>query len=281
MRWRVGRGSGNIEDRRGMGGAIGGVGIGGVVLALIGYFVFGIDPQQMMNSGLVGGGAQQEGVRGAPQDEGGQFVSQIIGSTEDVWSREFAEAGRQYEPPTTVLYEQGTGTGCGYGQAALGPFYCPADRSIYLDLNFFRQLETQFGAPGEFARAYVIAHEVGHHIQTLTGTSAEVRRAQQAARSQGEANSYSVRLELQADCYAGVWARQSNAARQWLEAGDVEAGMRAASAVGDDTLQRRGGGGVQPDSFTHGSSEQRVRWFTIGYQSGDPDACDTLNAARL
>ena len=281
MRWRTGRGSGNIEDRRGMGGAVGGIGVGGIVIALIAYFVFGIDPQEVLDSGVASGVQQQEGVMGAPTDEEGQFVSQIAGSTEEVWDAEFREANLQYRPPTTVLYEQGTMTGCGLGQSAMGPFYCPADQRIYLDLAFFRKLESDFGAPGEFARAYVIAHEVGHHVQTLLGRSAEVRRAQQAARSQEEANSYSVRLELQADCYAGVWAKQSNDRRRWLDPGDVEAGMRAASAVGDDTLQQRSQGRVAPDSFTHGSSEQRVRWFTIGLQSGDPDVCDTFGAGRL
>jgi len=279
MRWQVGRGSGNIEDRRGLGGAVGGLGVGGIVLALIGYFVFGIDPSTIMSSGVVSGA--QEGKMGQPTDEEGRFVSQILGSTEEVWAAQFQQAGRNYTPPTTVLYEQGTVTGCGVGQAAMGPFYCPADQKIYIDLSFFRQLETQFGAPGEFARAYVIAHEVGHHVQALLGQSAEVRRAQQAARSEAEANSYSVRLELQADCYAGVWARQSDTARRWLESGDVEAGLRAAAAVGDDTLQKRSQGRVAPDSFTHGSSDQRVRWFTIGLQSGDPASCDTFNAARL
>ena len=279
MRWGLGRGSGNIEDRRGLGPVAGGVGIGGVVLALLGYFVFGIDPQQTL--GMVqgaGGAQQQQGEMGAPTDEGGRFASQILGSTEEVWGAIFRQAGQQYAPPTTVIYTQGTTTGCGFGQSAMGPFYCPADRRIYLDLDFFKQLETQFGAPGEFARAYVIAHEVGHHIQTLTGTSAQVRQAQQGARSQGEANEYSVRLELQADCYAGVWAKHSNDQRGWLDPGDVEAGMRAASAVGDDALTK---GRVSPDAFTHGTSEQRTRWFTIGYQSGDPDSCDTLRAPRL
>ncbi|HYC33393.1 MAG TPA: neutral zinc metallopeptidase, partial [Gemmatimonadales bacterium] len=249
-------------------------------IALIAYFVFGVDPQQIMGSGLVQG-TQEPGKMGAPTDEEGAFVSQITGSTEDVWTGEFREAGRDYRPPTTVLYEQGTATGCGFGASAMGPFYCPNDQRIYLDLSFFRQLESDFGAPGEFARAYVIAHEVGHHVQTLLGQSEQVRRAQAAAGSEAEANSYSVRLELQADCYAGVWARQSNDTRQWLDPGDVEAGMRAASAVGDDTLQRRTQGRVAPDSFTHGSSDQRVRWFTIGLQSGDPDSCDTFGASRL
>lgn len=278
MRWGSGRGSGNIEDRRGLGPGAAGVGVGGIVLALIGYFVFGIDPQQTLGMVQGAGGEQQQGAMGAPVDEEGKFADQILGSTEDVWGEIFREAGQSYQPPITVLYTQGTNTGCGYGQAAMGPFYCPNDRKVYLDLSFFKQLESQFGAPGEFARAYVIAHEVGHHVQTLTGTSSRMRQAQEAAGSRGEANEQSVRLELQADCYAGVWAKRSNDQRGWLDPGDVEAGMRAAAAVGDDALTQ---GRVSPDNFTHGTSEQRTRWFTIGFQSGDPDTCDTFRSPRL
>jgi predicted metalloprotease len=273
MRWQVGRGSSNISDRRGMGpAAIGGGGIGALVLVAIGYFVFG-DPNALQ--GLQQGAAvqQQPGVQGRPGDQGGEFVSQILGSTEDVWNAQFQG---DYQPPRTVLYEQATRTACGVGQAAMGPFYCPADRTVYLDLTFFRELDAKFGAPGDFAAAYVIAHEVGHHVQTLTGVSDQVRRAQRAAGSRAEANRYSMALELQADCYAGVWARQADAQRRWLDPGDIEAGLRAAAAVGDDTLQRRSSGRVVPDSFTHGSAAQRRQWFMTGYQSGDPTACDTF-----
>ncbi|HYF23977.1 MAG TPA: neutral zinc metallopeptidase [Caulobacteraceae bacterium] len=276
MRWQVGRGSGNISDRRGMGGAgLAGGGVGAVVLALIGYFVFG-DPNAL--SGMQGAAAPpaQQGAAGQPADDQGRFVSQILGSTEEVWGQAFAASGSRYTPPQTVLYEQATRTGCGVGQAAMGPFYCPADRGVYIDLSFFRQLDQQLGAPGDFARAYVIAHEVGHHVQTLTGASDMARRMG----AQGE-ESGAVRLELQADCYAGVWAAQSNRTRQWLEPGDVEEGLRAAAAVGDDTLQRRSRGTVVPDSFTHGTSEQRARWFRTGLQTGDPASCDTFRAPRL
>jgi predicted metalloprotease len=280
MRWRQGSGSGNIEDRRGL-GPVAGVGIGGIVLAIIGYAVFGIDPQETLS--VLGGatGEQQQGAVGTPSDEGGQFVSQILGSTEQVWSAQFEQMGKSYEPTTTVLYTEGTITGCGVGQAAMGPFYCPQDNKVYLDLAFFQQLDREFEAPGEFARAYVIAHEVGHHVQDLLGVSDQVERAQHASGSREEANGWSMRLELQADCYAGVWAARSDQARHWLDAGDVEAGLRAASAVGDDTIQRRTQGQVIPDSFTHGSAEQRMRWFRAGLERGDPNDCDTFNAGRL
>jgi predicted metalloprotease len=280
MRWREGSGSGNIEDRRGI-GPIGGVGIGGVILAIIGYAVFGIEPEQTMSvlNGVTG--EQQQGQVGTPNDEQGQFVAQVLGSTEQVWSAEFSKAGMEYRPTTTVLYTEGTITGCGVGQAAMGPFYCPQDQKVYLDLAFFNELAQKFGAPGDFARAYVIAHEVGHHVQLLTGVSGEVQRRMQAAGSQEEANGWSMRLELQADCYAGVWAKQSNDSRRWLDPGDLEAGLRAAAAVGDDTIQRRTQGQVIPDSFTHGSSEQRVRWFRRGFETGDSDACDTLSGRPL
>ncbi len=282
MRWQGGRRSGNIEDRRGMGaGAVGGVGVGGVVLALIGYFVFGIDPQQTMS--VIGGGAQQEqqaGQQGSPGDEAGAFVDVIETSTTDVWKRHFQAAGQSYEPPAAiVIYDRQTGTGCGMGQAAMGPFYCPADRKAYLDLTFWNDLEGRFGAGGDFARAYVIAHEIGHHVQNLTGQMERSRRLG----AQG-AESGAVRLELQADCYAGVWAAGASAAsggQVALEAGDLEEGMAAASAVGDDTIQKSTRGQVVPDSFTHGSSEQRVRWFRRGYETGDPGQCDTFAAGRL
>ena len=262
MRWREGSGSSNIEDRRGL-GPIGGIGVGGIILAIIGYALFGIEPEQTMSVLNSVTGEQQEGQVGTPSDEGGQFVSQIVGSTR------------------TVLYTTGTLTGCGVGQAAMGPFYCPQDRKVYLDLAFFNELEQNFGAPGEFARAYVIAHEVGHHVQLLTGVSETVSRRMQAAGSQEEANSWSIRQELQADCYAGFWAKKANDSRRWMDPGDLEAGLRAASAVGDDTIQRRTQGQVVPDAFTHGTAEQRVRWFTRGYESGDSDACDTFSSQAL
>lgn len=280
MRWREGRGSGNVEDRRGL-GPIGGIGVGGIILAIIGYALFGIAPEQTMSVLNSVTGEQQEGQVGTPGDEGGQFVDQILGSTEDVWAAEFRAAGLEYQPTRTVLYTAGTLTGCGVGQAAMGPFYCPQDRKVYLDLGFFNELEQNFGAPGDFARAYVIAHEVGHHVQLLTGVSEDVARRMQASGSQEEANSWSIRQELQADCYAGFWARKANDSRRWMDPGDLEAGLRAATAVGDDTIQRRTQGQVVPDAFTHGTAEQRVRWFTRGYESGDSDACDTFSSQAL
>jgi predicted metalloprotease len=283
MRWGGGRESGNIEDRRGLGPVgVGGVGLGGVVLALVGYFVFGIDPSTTMS--VVGGAQpqaeQQAGARGAPKDEGGRFVDVVSTSVDDVWSAIFKQQGQTYRPPAAVvLYDQATGTGCGMGQSAMGPFYCPQDQKVYLDLAFWQELETKFGAQGEAARAYVIAHEIGHHVQNLLGQSDQARRM--GARG---AESGSVRLELQADCYAGVWvahAPEVSGGQVQLDPKDVEDGLRAAAAVGDDTLQRQATGRVAPDSFTHGSSEQRMRWFRTGVSTGDPAACDTFRAARL
>ncbi|MFN3557843.1 MAG: neutral zinc metallopeptidase [Brevundimonas sp.] len=282
MRWEGGRRGGNIEDRRGMGGAgLAGGGIGALVLAAIGYFVFGIDPQttQQITSQLGGVGAAQEGKAGTPEDKAGLFVDVIGANIDDVWRSKI----QGYEPPTVVIYEQGTSTGCGMGQSAMGPFYCPTDQKVYLDLGFWQDMETQLGASGaDFARAYVIAHEYGHHIQTLTGTSDQVRQAQQRAGGEAEANRYSVALELQADCYAGVWAANASAVSNGqvaLTAGDLEEGLKTASAIGDDTLQRRSGGRVSPDSFTHGSSADRVSWLRRGYESGDPRVCDTFQGA--
>ena len=280
MRWEGGRRGGNIEDRRGMGpvGLAGG-GIGALVLAAIGYFVFGIDPSttQQITSQLGGVGAeQQQGKAGTPEDQAGQFVDVIGANIDDVWRTRL----QGYRPPTVVLYEQGTQTGCGMGQSAMGPFYCPTDQRVYLDLGFWQEMETQLGASGaDFARAYVIAHEYGHHVQTLTGASDQVRQAQQRASGEAEANRYSVALELQADCYAGVWAANASTVSNGqvaLSAGDLEEGLKTASAIGDDTLQRRSGGRVSPDSFTHGSSADRVAWLRRGYESGDPAVCDTF-----
>jgi len=280
MRWQGGQRGGGVEDRRGMGGgAVAGGGIGVAVLALIGYFVFGIDPSTttQIASQFGAAGSTQEGRQGTPEDQAGLFVDIVGRNINDVWATKLDG----YEPPANiVIYTQGTSTGCGYGQSAMGPFYCPADRQVYLDLAFWEQMESELGASGaDFARAYVLAHEIGHHVQTLTGASDEVRRAQQAAGSEVEANRYSVALELQADCYAGVWAANAasvSGGEVALEAGDLEEGLRTASAIGDDALQRRSGGQVSPESFTHGTSEQRMQWLQRGYQSGDPAACDTF-----
>jgi hypothetical protein len=278
MKWQGGRRGGNVEDRRGLGpGAAAGGGIGVVLIALIGYFVSGIDPQQTQS--ILGEGTaveQQAGVEGTPADEAGLFVDVVGANINDVW----VKALPGYTPPNVVLYEQGTNTGCGFGQAAMGPFYCPPDQTVYLDLSFWSEMETKLGASGaEFARAYVIAHEFGHHVQTLTGASQEVQKAQQAARSQEEANQYSIALELQADCYAGVWAAQAGAVSNGavaLEQGDMEEGLKTAQAIGDDMIQKRMTGKVTPEGFTHGTAAQRMEWLGRGYQSGDPNACNTF-----
>jgi uncharacterized protein len=276
MRWQGGRRGGGVEDRRGMGagGAVGG-GLGVMVLAVIGYLIFGIPPETTTAVATrFGAAAQQEGEKGTPEDQAGLFVDVVGANINDVW----AQALVGYQPPRVVLYEGGTGTQCGFGQAAMGPFYCPPDRTVYLDLSFWQQLEQLGGSSGEFARAYVIAHEFGHHVQTLTGLSEEVRQAQARAGSQAEANRYSVALELQADCFAGVWA--ANAARVSdgqvaMTAGDLDAGLKTAAAIGDDRLTQ---GRASPESFTHGSSEERAAWLKRGYDSGDPAVCDTFAA---
>ncbi len=283
MEWGGGRRSGNIEDRRGVGpvGVAGG-GVGAVVLAVVAYFVFGVDPQTTMNAveGVQQPPAAQEGVRGQVGDREGRFIDVIETSNADVWGPVLAKHDIRYVPPASVvLYEQATGTGCGTGQSAMGPFYCPADRKVYLDLSFWNELESRFGAKGEFARAYVISHEIGHHIQTLTGASDQARRM--GARG---ATSGSVRLELQADCYAGVWARHAPEASGGgiqITRADIEDGLGAAAAVGDDAIQEQSQGRVMPDSFTHGTSAQRMRWFGKGYDAGDPGACDTFAARTL
>lgn len=277
MRWRGGSRGGNVEDRRGLGaGAIaGGGGLVGII-AVVAYLVLGIDPNttQAIVGGLnMGGGAEQRGTEGTPADDAGLFVDVIGRNVNDVWKTKM----NGYSEPRVVLYEQGTSTGCGYGQAAMGPFYCPTDQTVYLDLSFWQTMSSQLGASdGDFAKAYVIAHEFGHHVQTLTGASAKVQQAQRSL-SQEQGNRYSVALELQADCYAGVWAANASGVSGGevaLQAGDLEAGLKTANAIGDDTLQRRGGGRVTPENFTHGSSAERMEWLQRGYQSGNPATCD-------
>jgi predicted metalloprotease len=285
MQWEEGDESGNIEDRRGFGpvAGIGGLGVGGVVLALIGYFVFGVSPQSTLNA-VDGAGppepARQVGAPGSPADREGRFVDVITTSVDEVWAPIFRQNGQTYRRPApTVLYTQATETGCGLGQSAMGPFYCPQDHRVYLDLAFWQELDARFGASGEAARAYVIAHEMGHHVQSLLGEDREAR--QLGARG---ASSGSVRLELQADCYAGVWAAhvsEVTGGKVSLDPKDIEDGLRAAAAVGDDTLQKQTQGQVVPDSFTHGTSAQRMRWFRSGVTTGDPSACDTFKAAKL
>ena len=279
MEWEDGRRGGGVEDRRGIGGgAIAGGGIGVTVIALIGYFVFGIDPNttQQVASQFGGAGAAQHGSVGTPKDKAGQFVDVIGANIDDVWKTRVSG----YTAPQIVIYDRGTKTGCGFGQTAMGPFYCPNDQTVYLDLSFWQEMETKLGASGaDFARAYVIAHEFGHHIQKLTGISDKVQQAEQRASGQAGANKYSVALELQADCYAGVWAAGAEAAsggKVKLDPGDIEEGLKTANAIGDDTLQRETTGRVTPEGFTHGTSAQRVEWLKKGYTSGDPKACDTF-----
>jgi uncharacterized protein len=283
MRWESGRRSSNVQDRRGMGGAgmIGGGGIGMLLLVLIISFVSGRSPLELLQQVEQTAPAGTPGEAGAPpaDDRQAQMVSAVLADTEDTWRRIFRDNGATYEDPQLVLFDGQVRSACGLASAAVGPFYCPADRAVYLDMSFFRDLEQRFAAPGEFAQAYVIAHEVGHHVQTLLGVSSRVHAARSRA-SEAQANELSVRQELQADCYAGVWANHA-ARRDWLEDGDVESGLRAAAAIGDDRLQKQSQGYVVPESFTHGSSEQRQRWLRIGLQSGDVKQCDTFSATTF
>lgn len=286
MRWREGRRSSNVEDMRGRGGGMGGggfkFGIGGLVVAAAAYFL-GVDPQLIMGiMQATQGGVVQEGPieTSQPSDEAGDFLSVVLADTEDTWSAIFRARGAEYEPPRLRLYERGTNSGCGSASSAVGPFYCPADHRVYIDPAFFDELARRFGAPGDFAQAYVLAHEVGHHVQTLTGISDKVRAAQERA-SEEQRNALQVRMELQADCYAGIWAHHAQGSRNVLEAGDVEEALGAASAVGDDMIQKRSQGHVVPESFTHGSAAQRQQWFGRGFQSGEISACDTFSARSL
>lgn len=275
MRWEGRQGSSNVEDRRGMGmGLPIGGGIGGLVLLLLFSALTGTNPIDLLNSSS-GSEPGAVGTSGVPDnDPQAKFVSVVLKDTEDTWSDVFRSHGTSYEPPTLVLFTDATQTGCGVGQAVMGPFYCPVDRKVYLDLSFFRELADRFGAPGDFAQAYVVAHEVGHHVQVLTGLSDRVTTARERG-GERESNALSVRQELQADCYAGVWGHYAST-RGLLEPGDAEEGLRAAAAIGDDTLQRRGQGRVVPESFTHGSSEQRVRWLRTGLESGKMESCNTF-----
>jgi predicted metalloprotease len=282
MRFDHGRESDNVEDRRGAGFGglpIGGrgIGIGTVVLALVAWY-FGIDPTVVLEQAgsPLPAQVQQAPARRPPADDQmARFVSMVLADTEDTWKEIFARAGRRYEEPKLVLFSGATPSACGLGQAAMGPFYCPADRKLYIDLAFYDDLRQRFRAPGDFAQAYVIAHEVGHHVQNLLGISEQVHGMQQRA-GREQANRLSVRLELQADCFAGLWAHNADRARQVLEQGDIEEGLDAASAIGDDRLQKQSGGRISPDSFTHGTSAQRVQWFRRGLESGSLKECDTF-----
>ena len=293
MKWEGQRRSDNVEDRRGAGGGggfrVGGgsIGIGGLLLALVAGWIFGINPGTII--GVLGGlegaapGATQQApapgaTRSAPQDENARFVSTVLASTEDIWQETFQASGRDYRKPVLVLYRGSTRSACGTGQAAMGPFYCPGDEKVYLDLGFFETMRRQLGAPGDFAQAYVVAHEVGHHVQNLLGITDRVD-ALRGRQSEAQANAMSVRLELQADCFAGVWAGRSQQAKNWLEQGDLEEAMNAASQIGDDKLQKQSRGRVVPESFTHGSAEQRMAWLRRGLESGNPAVCDTFSGA--
>ena len=289
MRWEGNRQSDNVEHRRAGGGGGGfgfggkSIGIGTIVIALLAWGVFGINP--LTTIGVLGGAGSQvsqpaPGQAPPANDQAAAFVSTVLASTEDAWTQIFRQGGAQYREPRLVLFRGATRTACGMGQSAMGPFYCPADQTVYLDMEFFDTLQRQLNAPGEFARAYVIAHEVGHHVQTLLGTTGKVDSLRGRV-SERENNALSVRMELQADCFAGIWANKSQQAKNWLEQGDLESAMNAAARIGDDHLQRQQTGMVRPDTFTHGSSAQRQRWFAQGFKTGSVQACDTFNAQSL
>ena len=281
MRWEGGRRSSNVEDRRGRGGGGAKAGLGGLGVLVVGGLVYLMtgDPEQAMRAAVQAGGQAPASAPAAPPSPEEQrladFSSVILADTEDVWSSVFAERGSAYQPPKLVLFTDQVQSACGIQGAAVGPFYCPADQKAYIDLSFYSELRDRFGAPGDFAQAYVLAHEVGHHVQNLTGVSQRVH-AERARSSKVAANQLSVRQELQADCYAGVWAHHANRDRQLLEPGDVEEGLRAAAAIGDDTLQRNAGRRVTPEAFTHGSAAQRQQWFARGMKTGSMEACDTF-----
>ncbi|MGC1518324.1 MAG: neutral zinc metallopeptidase [Azonexus sp.] len=296
MRMDDQRESDNLEDRRGSnyGGGGGGLRLGGgrlglgtIAIALVASYFLGINPLTVLSM-LSGGGGMPTIEQSAPppahkppaNDETAIFVSKVLASTEDTWNEVFRASGRQYEEPKLVLFSGVTPTACGTGQSAMGPFYCPGDQKVYIDLTFFRELKSRFKAPGEFAQAYVVAHEVAHHVQNQLGIADKVSQARQRA-SKAEANALSVRMELQADCLAGVWGKHTDTMKGVLEPGDLEAALNAASAIGDDRLQQQTQGRIVPESFTHGSSEQRVRWFKRGFESGDMNQCKTYTAAKL
>ena len=309
MEWRGRRQSGNIEDRRGAGGMGGfgsrgprinlgfpgggggrrggGLGIGALAVILIVGWIAGVNPLELL-SGLDGGSSSfgvptstqdPTGRIGAPSDERGEFVATVLADTEDVWTDIFKANGRTYEPPTLVLFSNATQSACGFASQAAGPFYCPGDRKVYIDLGFYDELANRFQAPGDFAEAYVIAHEIGHHVQNLLGVLPRVHQ-QRAQLDEASANALSVRLELQADCLAGIWAQEEER-RGFLEVGDIDEALNAASRIGDDTLQKQSQGYVVPDSFTHGTSAQRSRWFKRGYNEGSINSCDTFSASEV
>ncbi len=287
--------SSNVVDARGSSGGGGGglsfgggrgIGLGSIAIALVAGWVFGINPLTVLGLLSGGGGAPMTQSAPAPHavpagDAQAKFMSQVLHSTETVWTEVFRGAGKTYEKPELILFRGSFPTACGQGDAAMGPFYCPGDHKVYLDMSFFNVMTQRLGAPGQFAQAYVVAHEVGHHVQNLLGISDKVDAVRQRG-SEAQANAMSVRLELQADCFAGVWAKRSQAVSTWrLEQGDIETALNAASQIGDDTLQRKSRGTVVPESFTHGTSAQRVGWFKRGFESGSPDQCGTFEARQL
>lgn len=305
MRWKGNRQSNNIEDRRGMGGQSAGsfgrgggllrllpmvfrlLGFKGTVIAVVGVVGYGLYTGNLNQ--ILGGGSFQQGTQKVSQKtikqsveekETVEFMSVVLADTEDTWKKLFLQKGTKYKEPRLVLFRQSVKSGCGTGSAEMGPFYCPSDKKVYIDLSFYDDLKHRYKAPGDFAQAYVLAHEVGHHVQNLVGTSGKVHQAKSKL-SKVKANQLSVKLELQADCYAGIWAHHANRSRQILEAGDIEEGLKAASAIGDDKLQKQAQGYVQPDSFTHGSSQQRVKWFKIGLEKGTFKDCQTFSAKTL
>jgi predicted metalloprotease len=291
MRWEGNRESSNVEDMRDSGDGGGGfgfggrsIGIGAIVIALVGGAIFGINPRTLL--GLLSGGGPAPQTQQAPahappaNDQGAKFVSTVLADTEDVWTDVFKQGGATYHAPKLVLFRGAIGTACGSGQSAMGPFYCPGDQKVYIDLGFYDTLRTRLGAPGEFAQAYVIAHEVGHHVQDELGITRKVD-AMRSRMNQTQGNALSVRVELQADCFAGVWANRSQQSKHWLDPGDIESAMNAAAKIGDDALQRSAGRAVVPDSFTHGSSAQRQHWFDAGYEGGTVKGCDTFSARNL
>ena len=298
MKWEKNRQSDNFEDRRNVPGGGGrrrggkGIGLGSIAIALVAGWFFNINPMTIL--GFLGGGgelmpsqtqsapASTTAASGKPTDEMGQRVLAVLGGTEDAWGAVFQQGGAQYQAPTLVMFRGSTQTACGQGQAAMGPFYCPADSKVYIDLSFYETMERQLGAPGDFAQAYVVAHEVGHHVQNLLGLTGKVD-GMRGRVSEREQNALSVRLELQADCFAGIWAYQNQKQKggSFLESGDIGEAMTAAAAIGDDALQRKSQGVVVPDSFTHGTSEQRQRWFYKGLETGSVQACDTFSARSL
>nr|WP_288466042.1 neutral zinc metallopeptidase [uncultured Pseudomonas sp.] len=287
MRWKRARRSDNVVDARGGGGGMRfgggrGLSLGGIAIVVVVGLLMGQDPLQILGQlAGQGGYSTTQTSRPVADDEQSDFVRAVLGDTEDTWRIIFQANSRQYQDPKLVLFDGGVNSACGFASSAVGPFYCPGDRQVYLDLSFFRDLEQRYGAAGDFAQAYVIAHEVGHHVQTLLGVSAKVDAARQRGENLEGANGLLVRQELQADCLAGIWANHAQQRLDWLEPGDLEEALNAANAIGDDRLQQQARGRVVPDSFTHGTSAQRVQWFTTGFESGKVGACDTFSSARL